>query len=411
MLTKFLRHFKALSYATFLSPSDDHDMTPTIQAVADGATAMAVRLPLVNIASYEDQAATMLPASAVKAHLGTMGAPTWATNTNNVMAFGQWVIRPRILTGVFEPVLATSVLGQPISLPVIIGPVGGHQRFHAEGELATARGAARAHTIMTLSTGATFDIEETRAATDAQLWFQLYVMRSRAISAQLVKRAEVAGYGAIMLTVDNITGHRARSLRNQYAGIKTPQDVSWPTATADRVMANFREYRGTADMPSSAYGEMFDGSLTWTDIAWLRGITQLPIILKGVQTAEDAELAIAHGVDAIVVSNHGGVPAALDGLGGTLHSLTEVSTAVNGRIEIYLDGGVRQGSDVLKALALGARAVLVGRPAMWGLTVAGEAGVVDVLDILRSELSSAMCLTGVADVKQVSRSVVGVANI
>ena len=358
---------------------------------------------LLTLADYEAQARTLMPRPLFDVLFGAYGAPGFEANTRNIAAFESMTLRPRVLNGAGGRDLSTTVLGQKISLPVMLAPVGSHQRGHPEGELASAIAAKAAGTILALSTVATYSIEEVAEASDGPLWFQLYIFRNRPLTELLVRRAEAAGYRAIMLTVDHIGANsREREMRYDFRIFGEERVVH--TTSADRVLRNFAGV-DLPDLPTGAtMGTAFEPGLTWADVAWLRRLTSLPIVIKGIQTAEDAALAAEHGVDAIVVSNHGG--HALPEAEATLTVLPEVAETVGGRLEIYLDGGIRRGSDVLKALALGARGVFIGRPLFWGLAVGGAEGVAGVLDILRQELASAMALCGVYDCRNVPATLV-----
>ncbi len=324
------------------------------------------------------------------------GAGEEWTLAENRRAFDRWIIRPRALVDVSGVDLRTTVLGQRVPFPILLAPTAFHKLAHPEGELATARAAAGLSALMVVSTVATFTLEEV-AQTGVHRWFQLYVMEDRDFSVRLVERAHLAGYQAIVLTVDvPVLGRRLRDERNRFA---LPPGVE---------MVNLRN----SGLPQTAGSGLFtffaaqpNRGLTWEDVAWLRSLSPLPLVLKGILTREDAELATEAGVDGIIVSNHGG--RQLDGVPASLDALPEVVEAVAGRVEVMVDGGVRRGTDVLKALALGARAVLVGRPYLWGLAVAGEEGVRSVLETLRDELGLAMILSGRASVADVDRSLVG----
>ena len=324
---------------------------------------------------------------------GDLGAPDWTTNTNNVAAFDRLTLRPRVLVDVSNRDLSTEVLGTKISLPVMLAPAGTHQRAHPLGELASARAAGSRGTIMGLSTSASYSIEEVAEVATGPLWFQLYFFPDRELTETLVRRAEQAGYTGLMLTVDNL-GANSREREHRYAY----------SLDAERILKNFR----TIELPNlptrDNISESLDHSLNWSDLEWIRSITSMPLMIKGIQTPEDGRLCVEHGADALIVSNHGG--HALEGTKGTIEMLPEIADVVGDRLEVYMDGGVRRGTDVLKALALGAKAVFIGRPIFWGLSVEGEAGVARVLDILRDELSVAMGLCGVSDVKLVDRSLV-----
>jgi 4-hydroxymandelate oxidase len=250
---------------------------------------------------------------------------------------------------------------------------------------------------MCISTSATRRITDIMA-TGVAAWFQLYVHQKRAIAERVVRLAEEAGCTALVLTVDlPVLGPRLRDARNAFAGL-----MPYPV-TMD-LMAEAADLVEPGTPPGDLDDLPFDASLSWRDLEWVRGLSSLPLLLKGVMTAEDAVIAVEHGVDGIVVSNHGG--RQLDGVAGTLDALPEVVDAVAGRAEVLLDGGVRRGTDVVKALALGARAVLVGRPYLWGLAAAGDMGVRRTLEILRDELVTAMRLTGATSVEEVTRAMV-----
>jgi 4-hydroxymandelate oxidase len=363
---------------------------------------------LASVAEFEQAAREALPGPAFDTLFGARDGAVWQTNTNNLRAFEALPLRPRVMTGIRARNLATRVLGQEIALPVIAAPSGSHQRVHAEGEVATARGAAAAGTVMALSTVSNFSIEEVAAASSGPKWFQCYVLRDREMTADLLHRAEAAGYGAVVLTVDNISGRlggqeRLRHYRYSWADeVKTSR-----TLQAERILRNFLPYETSRRFERQSLIEHFDAGLGWSDLNWLRGVTNLPIVIKGIQTAEDAVLARRHGAAGVVVSNHGGTTAELDGQPGSLTILPEVVAAAGEGIEIYVDGGIRRGRDILKALALGARAVMVGRAVQWGLAAGGADGVARIFEILHRELDSAMGICGVADVRAVPRAIVG----
>jgi 4-hydroxymandelate oxidase len=325
------------------------------------------------------------------------GAEDELTLAANRGAFAEVFLRPRVLVDVSRIETAVSVLGSPVSMPVLIAPTAFHRLAHPDGELATARAAGTARTLMVASTIATYTLEEIALAATGPLWYQLYVYKDRSLARNLIQRAGAAGYRALCLTVDTpFLGSRERDVRNKF------------TLPAGIRMRNFED----AGFDVSTLGDSFhsyamrqlDCSLTWDMVEWLRGETKLPILLKGIIAAEDAALAAERGVDGIIVSNHGG--RQLDGTEATLRALPRVVDAVAGRSEVFMDGGVRRGTDVLKALALGARAVLVGRPCLWGLAAAGEEGVARVLEMFRQELMLAMALCGCPDVEAIDRSLI-----
>jgi isopentenyl diphosphate isomerase/L-lactate dehydrogenase-like FMN-dependent dehydrogenase len=322
------------------------------------------------------------------------GAADEWTLAENRRAFHRWILRPRVLVDVTTVDLATTVLGQSIPFPIILAPTAFQRMAHPDGEVATARAAASLDALMVLSTIASTSLEDV-ADTGVHRWFQVYVMTDRDFTADLVKRAHVAGYRALMLTVDTpLLSRRMRDERNRFA---LPPGIE---------MVNLRAQLPHAEGSAlfSFFMDRHDAGLTWDDVAWLRSLTPLPVMLKGIVTAEDAALAVDAGVDGIVVSNHGG--RQLDGTPATIDALPEVVEASAGRVEVLMDGGVRRGSDALKALALGARAVMVGRPYVWGLAAGGERGVRRALEILRDELALAMALAGRRSVGDVDRALV-----
>jgi len=314
------------------------------------------------------------------------GAADEITVAENRRAFDRLTIRPRMLVDVSRIDMATTVLGAPVAAPILIAPSGYHAVLCPEGECATAQAAGRVGMVMTASSGSHRTIEDIAAAATGPLWLQLYLFPERERSLAMVRRAEAAGCLAIVLTVDAPRfGRKDRSLR-------TEDDFDWP------------ENGNFAGLPPPTLPWVRGAPATWADVDWLHGVTRLPILLKGILTAEDAVLAAAHGVEGIVVSNHGG--RQLDGVTASLDALPEVVAAAGDHCEIYLDGGVRRGTDVLKALALGARAVMIGRPILWGLAVAGAAGAANVLAILANELAFAMALSGRPTIADIDRAVV-----
>jgi len=333
----------------------------------------------VNVWDYERLAEERLDPGAFGYFAG--GAGNEWTLGENVAAFGRLHLRPRVLVVVGTATTETTVLGQDVSMPVLVAPTGFHRLAHPEGELATARGTAAAGTVMCLSTPASASPAELAAAApEGKHWFQLYWPRDRGFTGELLAGVVEAGFGALMLTVDFPTaGRRERDIR---ASFRLPADLPLP---------NLPVGLGTGDF-HAALSEMVDPTLTWRDLEWLRSVCPLPLLAKGIMTAEDALLALEHGAAAIVVSNHGG--RQLDGVPATVDVLPEVLEAVGGRTEVFLDGGVRRGTDVVKALALGAQAVLVGRAVVWGLAAAGEKGVRHVLELLRAEVALALTLLG-----------------
>lgn len=343
-------------------------------------TPVTVATP-VNVWDFERLAAARLDAGV----LGYFAGGAWDERTlgENVAAYDRWQLRPRVLVDVSEVDLRTTVLGTPVSMPVLVAPVALQRLVDADGELAMARAAARAQTIMCLSTIATATPAEVAAnAPAAPRWLQVYVFRDRAITRAIVDEAVAAGFGALALTVDAPrAGRRERDLQT---GFHLPAQVTVPAVAA--------AIGGEACPTVAEIFGLLDTTLTWSDFERFASDWPLPLLVKGIQTAEDARLAVEHGAAGIVVSNHGG--RQLDGVAATIDLLPEIVEAVAGRVEIILDGGVRRGTSVLKALALGARAVLVGRPALWGLAAAGEDGAWRVLELLREELELGLTLLG-----------------
>ncbi|XP_071617483.1 2-Hydroxyacid oxidase 2 isoform X1 [Heliangelus exortis] len=318
------------------------------------------------------------------------GADDCSTRDENILAYKRIHFRPRMLRDVSMMDIRTKILGTEISFPVGIAPTGFHQLAWPDGEKSTARAAKAMNTCYIASTYSTCTLEEISAAAPGGLrWFQLYVHRNREVSKNLVQRAEASGFQALVLTADlPYTGRRRDDIRN---GFRLPPHMK---------LKNLEGAFEGGD--SSEYGlppKSLDASVTWNDIYWLRSLTQLPIIIKGILTKEDAELAVRHGVQGIIVSNHGG--RQLDGGLATIDALVEIVEAVQGKVEVYLDGGIRKGSDVLKALALGAKCVFIGRPALWGLAYKGEEGLQDVLRILQDEFRLSMALAGCANVSEI----------
>jgi 4-hydroxymandelate oxidase len=331
----------------------------------------------VNVRDYERLAAEKLDANAHAYFVG--GAGDEVTLRENLAAFERRRLRPRILVDVREVTTATTVLGVEVALPILIAPLALQRMAHPDGELATARAAAAAGTIMCLSTASTARPAEVAATgPDAPRWFQVYVFADRSMTEDLISEAVENHFSALVLTADTpYLGRRERDIRIDF---QIPEHLT---------------------VAGDIFGHGFDASLSWRDLEWLAGY-ELPVVVKGILTAEDAHLACEHGAAAVVVSNHGG--RQLDGVSASLDVLEEVVAAVDGRAEVLLDGGVRRGTDALKAIALGARAVLIGRAIVWGLAAAGEDGVRDVLRLLRDETELGLALLGCASPADVTRS-------
>jgi isopentenyl diphosphate isomerase/L-lactate dehydrogenase-like FMN-dependent dehydrogenase len=334
----------------------------------------------VNVFDYEILAQARIEPRAWNYYAS--GSDDEVTLRSNRTAFERIRLRPRMLVDVSVRDMRTTVLGTPVSMPILIAPTAFHCLAHPEGECATAQAAGRADTLMVVCTFSTHSLEEIAREASGPLWFQLYI-HDRKSAEKLVHRAEEVGYRALVLTVDAPRwGHKERAIRS---GFRRPPH--WHKA-------NFSDGDPTE----------LDAAFTWESLLWLRSVTSLPIILKGILTAEDAMLAVKHRVDGIIVSNHGG--RQLDSVSASIEALPEVIEAVDGHCEVYLDGGIRRGTDILKALALGARAVLIGRPILWGLAVNGTEGALQVLELLRIELERAMALAGHSTVLSIDRSLV-----
>ena len=344
----------------------------------------------INISDYEALAQERLEKSVWDYYYG--GSGDELTLRANRAAFERIRLRPRFLVDVSTIDTLTTVLGTPVSMPILIAPTACHCMAHPEGEVATARGAGAAGTLMIASSVATRSLEEIAQAATGPLWFQLYVYKDRGFTASLVKRAHAAGYQALVVTVDTPrVSKRERDVRNNFILPPAPFETANFTSKDTENATDITHYETST-------------ALTWDLIPWLRSLTTLPILLKGILTAEDALLAVEHGVDGIIVSNHGG--RQLDGAIASIDALPEIFEAVAGRCEVYVDGGIRRGTDVLKALALGARAVLVGRPILWGLAVNGQAGVERVLKLLHGELEMVMGLSGRPTLASIDRALV-----
>jgi 4-hydroxymandelate oxidase len=350
-----------------------------------------------NCEALEPAARAVLSEAAYNYYAG--GAEDETTLRANRAAFARFYLRPRVLVDVGEVDLSVDLLGERLSMPVLLAPTAFQRLAHPDGEKASARAARAAGTLMVASTLSNTSIEDTAAAAPGPLWFQLYVFRQREITRALVERAEAAGCTAICLTVTvPVQGNRERDTRT---GFRLPPELEMANFTGLR-QAGFPDAAGSG--LDAFIGREFDPTLTWDAVEWLRSITRLPVVIKGIATPEDAALAVEHGVDAVIVSNHGG--RQLDCAEPTLLALPRVADAVAGRVPVLMDGGIRRGTDVVKALALGARAVLIGRPCLWGLAVDGQAGVERVLAMLRGELQRTLALLGRPSVPAVDGSVV-----
>jgi len=387
----------------------------------------------INLFEYETLAAKHLSQMALDYYAS--GAWDEITLRDNRAAFERYKLRPRMLVDVSRRDLSTTILGQSLQMPILIAPLAFQCLAHPEGEIATAKAAAKLGTVMVLSTLATKSLEEVALAQQQteqeaysienpkssgasvgivtgtaktptsrkiqnRFWFQLYVHRDRGLTKALVERAYEAGYRALCLTVDApVLGQRERDRRNQFAlpagmelaNLASITDLEIPYKPGESGLFNY-------------FLEQLNPALTWKDIEWLQSISHLPLVVKGILRGDDAVRAVEHGAIAIIVSNHGG--RQLDGAIASIDALSEVVASVGDKAEILVDGGIRRGTDILKALALGAKAVLLGRPVLWGLAVGGAAGVGHVLELLQDELDVAMALSGCAKLQDVDPSLV-----
>jgi 4-hydroxymandelate oxidase len=368
-----------------------------------------VRESPLNLDEYEKLARERLERNAYDYYTGF--ACDGITLRRNRQAYEDLILLPRVLVDVSKRAMSLEIFGSTLSMPIIVAPMAFQGLAHIAGEITMAVAAARAGTVMTVSTLANFSIEQIRQSTSADLWFQLYVYKDRGLTEALVRRAEKLGCKALVLTVDApMIGRRECDIRNRFKlphGLRLGNltDVLDQATGAPGDQPPTKIPRPDDDSGLAAYiSEQCDPAVSWKDIEWFRSITRLPIVLKGILRVDDALRAVVSGIDGIVVSNHGG--RQLDTAAATISVLPEIAAAVERRCKILIDGGIRRGTDVLKAIALGADAVLVGRPFLWGLAVAGERGVTEVADLLRSEFDLAMALAGCPDLQSISSDLV-----
>ena len=312
--------------------------------------------------------------------------------------FDSIMLRPRMLVDISEMDLSTTVLGQRIEFPVMADPSGGHARAHPEGELATARVTGAMGTVMVLSSGSSYTLEDVAKAATGPIWWQQYLYGDRGLTTELADRAKDAGYSALCITLDStVQAKRERNIRNNYSSPPSPN-------YAHLELNEWQLWDVSSDAPRGV-NSLVDRKATWSDIEWLVQRTSMPVVVKGVMTGEDGRRAAESGARGIIVSNHGA--RQLDTTFASVEVVPEVVEAVEGRAEVYLDGGIRRGTDVLKALALGARAVLIGRPLFWGLAVDGEAGLQTVMGFLKDELAQAMGMCGRPTIDSIDTSLIG----
>ncbi|ODN43703.1 alpha-hydroxy acid oxidase [Piscirickettsia litoralis] len=345
---------------------------------------------LTNLIDFEKKAREILELGVYDYFAG--GADDEATLASNQSAFKQIKLKPRVLVDVSKRSTKTRFLGHELSAPVVIAPTAFQGMTHADAELGIAKAAGEFGTIMSLSTMSNCALEDVKQATSAPLWFQLYVCKNRQVTQAAIERAEQAGYEAIVVTVDApVFGRRERDIKNNF---KIPDHFSMPNlvdSTYESMInaGNLAEYTNNA----------FENKLNWSDIQWVKECSRLPVFIKGIMHEEDAKIALDYGVDGIICSNHGG--RQLDTSAATIELLPAITNVIQGKIPVLVDGGVRRGTDIFKAIALGADAVLVGRPVVWGLAIGGANGVYQVLNHLKDEFDNAMALAGFNSVDEI----------
>jgi 4-hydroxymandelate oxidase len=355
-------------------------------------------LSAINLFGYEQLAKEHLSQMAFDYY--SSGAWDEVTLRDNLAAFTRVKLRPKMLVDVSKINLTTQVLGESLQLPLLIAPMAFQCLADPEGEIATALAAEIAGVGMVLSTLATKSLEEVATVAKGLQWFQLYIHKDQGLTQALVQRAYTAGYKAICLTVDApMLGKRERDQRNEFtlppglhpANLTNISGLDIPQAPGESGLLTY-------------FAQQINPAVTWKDLEWLQSLSPLPLVVKGILRADDAVRAVEYGAQAIVVSNHGG--RQLDGAIASLDALPDIIAAVDGKAEVLLDGGIRRGTDILKALAYGAKAVLIGRPVLWGLAVAGKIGVSHIISLLQDELNLAMALSGCASLGDIDSSLV-----
>src|SRR5262245_57802556 len=383
--------------------------------------ARAVDAPgVVNIADLRQRAKRRLPRAVFDYIDG--GADAELTLRENSRVFDDVILRPRNAVAIPQCDLGVTVLGQRLALPYLLAPVGSSRMFYPRGEEAAARAAGDAGTAYILSTLSGCRLEDVKAATKGPAWYQLYLVGGRDVASAAISRARAAGYSALAVTIDTaVSGLRERDVRNgtkELLGSSIMKKLPFISQflARPRWLAGFLSDGGLMSFPNvvlpgqgpmpyaDVAAALEQSTVAWSDLRWIREVWKGPIVIKGVLTGDDARRAVDEGADAIVVSNHGG--RQLDGVSATLRALPEVAGAANGRAEVLLDGGIRRGTDIVKALCLGARAVLCGRAYAYGLGAGGEAGVTRAIQILRTDLIRTLKLLGCASVRELDHSYV-----
>jgi 4-hydroxymandelate oxidase len=365
-----------------------------------------ISLPTADVTEFEPLARKRLSQMAYD-YVRSGGADE-ITMRENRAGFGRLRLSPSVLVDVSQIDTRINLFGGEFESPILLAPVAYHRLYHPEGEIGTARGASAAGAGFVISTFTTTAIDEIARNAQRPIWFQLYVQRDRAFTKDMVQRAVASGCKAVCLTVDtpvlgNRYGQLSFGLPKELECVHLRSLKAPGPAQVTEVRATVRETQGHKTQRSSIYDTLFDPSFNWNDLEWLRSVAGAPVLLKGVLSAEDGKRAVEHGADGVIVSNHGG--RNLDTVPATIDALPRVVEAVAGRIPVMLDSGVRRGTDVLMALALGAKAVFIGRPYIYGLTLGGAKGVERVISIMRDELERAMALTGRRSIAEIDSTV------
>jgi 4-hydroxymandelate oxidase len=351
----------------------------------------------VNLYEFEDLARAKLPDTTYGYYVS--GANDEVTLRDNRAAYERLKLLPRVLRNISERSMATTLLGHTFPTPLFIAPMASQRLAHPDGELGMVRAAGRHGVGMILSTVSSTLLEDVAANRSAPVWFQLYVYKDRAISESLIRRAEAAGFSALVLTVDTpLLGRRERDVRSGYDLPPGYEPVNLPTTDRPEPVGN------ESSFAAFMRHKFRSDDMTWEAIGWLKRTTAMPVFVKGIMRADDAETAVQAGVAGIIVSNHGG--RQLDTVPATIDVLEEVVQAVRGRVPILIDGGIRRGTDVIKAVALGASGVLIGRPMIWALAYNGQAGVEHALQLMIDEIDLAMALCGCASLADMTRDLV-----
>ena len=377
-------------------PSPKASPAPTAHAAGAARSPASGERQLLNLADYEALARERMAPASWEYVSGA--AADEITLRWNREAFDRTALATRVLTDVSKLDTRLTLLHHELPFPILLAPTGFQRMVHPGGEVAVARGAGAAGALLVMSSAATTAVEDIGKAATGPLWFQLYVQRDRGFTRELVARAEQAGAQALVLTVDTpVIGARNREARS---GFSLPPGMELPNLKGAVSKQNATPHRSLGD---GIYSEALDPTLTWKELDWLLGVAKKPVLVKGILSPGDAERAAGAGVAGIIVSNHGG--RNLDTTPASLDALPRVVERAGDEMAVLMDGGIRRGTDVLKALALGARAVLIGRPYLYGLGVAGAEGVTRVVNLLRQEFEMAMALTGRTRLKDINRSV------